>query len=45
MNDVGSKALEASNRNLVGIMDDLRLPADQTAGDDDLLGLLDAAPQ
>ena len=41
----GSKALQASNRNLMGIMDELRQPADsQLGGDvDDLLGLMDAA--
>jgi hypothetical protein len=43
----GTKALQASNRNLMGIMDEFRQPADysQQGGDDedDLLGLLDAA--
>ena len=43
----GTKALQASNLNLMGIMDEFRQPADysQQGGDDedDLLGLLDAA--
>ena len=43
----GTKALQASNRNLMGIMDEFRQSADysQQGGDDedDLLGLLDAA--
>ena len=42
----GTKALQASNRNLMGIMHEFREPADsQQSGDDedDLLGLLDAA--
>ena len=42
----GSKASQSSNRNLVGIMDELRLPVDSQQADDDeddLLGLLDAA--
>ena len=43
----GSKALQASNRNLMGIMDDMRQPGGGALGmggdDDDLLGLMDAA--
>ena len=43
----GTKALRAGNRNLMGIMDEFRQPADysQQGGDDedDLLGLMDAA--
>jgi hypothetical protein len=43
--DVGTKALHSSNRNLVGIMDDLsqmQLPSD-VPDSDDLLDLMDAA--
>ena len=46
MIDVGGKALHASNRNLMGIVDDLRQPVGHGGGGDDsedLLGLMDSA--
>ena len=42
--DVGGRSLAASNRDLVGVMDDMRLGGPQDDGDDDdLLGMMDAA--
>lgn len=41
--DTGSQALHASNKHLVGIMDDMRIDTSGNAGEDDLLGLMDAA--
>lgn len=41
--DTGSHALHASNKHLVGIMDDMRIDNSESAGEDDLLGLMDAA--
>ena len=43
--DVGSRQLHASNRDLMGVMDDMNLgagPADDE-DPDDLLGMMDAA--
>ena len=45
--DVGGRALHASNRDLVGVMDDMNLGAQEGAAydddPDDLLGLMDEA--
>ena len=48
--DVGGRELNAANRDLVGVMDDMRLGGDPGYGqgqvgedDDDLLGLMDSA--
>lgn len=42
--DIGSSALQASNKNLVGIMDEMRIAGSQApAGGDDLLDLMDKA--
>jgi len=45
--DVGGREMQASNRDLVGVMSDMNLGADEGGGadDDDLLSMMDRSNQ